>query len=262
MKETTEKINVTIGEAVEEIDIGGVTLLRAAAKNHARVCILSDPEDYPEFLQAMSKGGVSEKQRNLYALKAFEHTADYDAAIAAFFRKRYAGDGAQQLSLRYGVNPHQKPASSFVRNGQLPFKVLCGAPGYINLLDCLNAWPLVKELKQALGLPAAASFKHASPAGVGIGIALTDQEKEVNMVANIDGMESSALAQAYARARGADRMSSFGDIIALSDEVDVPTAKIISREVSDGVIAPSYSKEALDILSKKKGGKYMILQVN
>lgn len=149
-----------------------------------------------------------------------------------------------------------------MRNGQLPFKVLCGAPGYINLLDCLNAWPLVKELKQALGLPAAASFKHVSPAGAAVGLPLTDKEKEVNMVADIEGLDSSALAQAYARARGADRMSSFGDIIALSDEVDVPTAKIISREVSDGVVAPSYSKEALEILSKKKGGKYMILQVH
>ncbi|KAK4697965.1 phosphoribosylaminoimidazolecarboxamide formyltransferase / IMP cyclohydrolase, partial [Lecanoromycetidae sp. Uapishka_2] len=221
VEETAAKINVTIPEAVEEIDVGGVTLLRAAAKNHARVCILSDPEDYPEFLQALSKGDVSEKARNLYALKAFEHTADYDAAIAAFFRKRYAGDGAQQLSLRYGANPHQGSATAFVRNGQLPFKVLCGAPGYINLLDCLNAWPLVKELKQALGLPAAASFKHVSPAGAAIGIPLSAVEREVNMVADIDGLESSGLAAAYARARGADRMSSFGDIIALSDEVDI-----------------------------------------
>lgn len=261
LKETIEKINVTIPEAVEEIDIGGVTLLRAAAKNHARVCILSDPEDYPEFLSELSKGEVTEKSRNLFALKAFEHTADYDAAISDFLRKRYAGDGAQQLSLRYGANPHQKPASAFVRIGQLPFKVLCGAPSYINLLDCLNAWPLVKELKQGLGLPAAASFKHVSPAGAAIGVPMTEKEREVCMVNDIDGLESSGLAQAYARARGADRMSSFGDIIALSDEVDVPTAKIISREVSDGVIAPSYSKEALEILSKKKGGKYMILQV-
>ena len=190
-----------------------------------------------------------------------EHTADYDAAISAFFRKRYAGDGTQQLSLRYGANPHQKPASAFVRNGQLPFRVLCGAPGYINLLDCLNAWPLVKELKQALGVPAAASFKHVSPAGVAIGVPLTQKEKEVFMADGIEDLDSSPVAIAYARARGADRMSSFGDIIALSDEVDVPTAKIISREVSDGVVAPSYDKEALAILSKKKGGKYMILQV-
>ncbi len=260
-KDTIAKINVTIPEAVEEIDVGGVTLIRAAAKNHARVTILSDPEDYPEFLQELEKGKVSERSRQLYALKAFEHTADYDTAISDFFRKKYASDGVQQLTLRYGANPHQKPAAAFYKGGPLPFKVLCGSPGYINLLDSLNAWPLVKELKRGLKLPAAASFKHVSPAGAAIGLPLNEKERKVCMVDDIEGIESSGLAQAYARARGADRMSSFGDIIALSDEVDIPTAKIISREVSDGVIAPSYSKEALEILSKKKGGKYLVLQI-
>ncbi|KAL9102433.1 MAG: hypothetical protein Q9163_002425 [Psora crenata] len=261
-KDTVAKINVTIAEAVEEIDIGGVTLIRAAAKNHERVCVLSDPADYAGFLQELDKGGVTVLSRQLYALKAFEHTADYDTTIADFFRKKYASDGRQQISLRYGANPHQKPAAAFNRNGPLPFKVLNGAPGYINLMDSLNAWPLVKELKQALGLPAAASFKHVSPAGAAIGVPMTKEEREVCMVDDIDGLSESSLAQAYARARGADRMSSFGDIIALSDEVDVPTAKIISREVSDGIIAPSYSAEAFEILSKKKGGKYMILQMD
>ena len=261
-KDTITKINVTIPEAVEEIDVGGVTLIRAAAKNHSRVTILSDPEDYPEFLQELAKGEVPKKSREMYALKAFEHTADYDAAISDFFRKKYAGDGVQQLSLRYGANPHQKPALAFVRGGRLPFKVLGGSPGYINLLDSLNAWPLVKEMKQALDFPAAASFKHVSPAGAAIGVPLNEMERKVYMVDDIEGLEQSGLAQAYARARGADRMSSFGDVIALSDEVDVPTAKIISREVSDGVIAPGYSKEALEILTKKKGGKYLVLQVD
>ena len=262
-KDTVARINVTIPEAVEEIDIGGVTLIRAAAKNHSRVTILSDPEDYHNFLQELDKGGdLPEESRQKYALKAFEHTADYDAAISDFFRKEYAGNGEQQLSLRYGANPHQKPASAFVRDGKLPFKVLNGSPGYINLLDCLNAWPLVRELKQALGLPAATSFKHVSPAGAAIAVPLSKKERQVYMVDDIDGIDSSGLAQAYARARGADRMSSFGDIIALSDEADVPTAKIISREVSDGVIAPSYSPEALEILKKKKGGKYLVLQMD
>ena len=261
-KDTVAKINVTIPEAVDEIDIGGVTLIRAAAKNHERVTILSDPADYAEFLQELGKGEVTELSRRLYALKAFEHTADYDAAISDFFRKKYAGDGSQQLSLRYGANPHQKPALAFMRGGDLPFKVLCGSPGYINLLDALNAWPLVKELSEALGYPAAASFKHVSPAGAAIGIPLASTERKVYMVDDIEGLESSNLAMAYARARGADRMSSFGDMIALSDEVDVPTAKIISREVSDGVIAPGYVKEALEILSKKKGGKYLVLQMD
>ena len=261
-KDTVAKINVTVPEAVEEIDIGGVTLIRAAAKNHSRVTILSDPEDYPNFLQELEKGGITESSRKLYALKAFEHTADYDGAISDFFRKQYAGDGAQQVSLRYGANPHQKPASAFVREGKLPFKVLNGAPGYINLLDALNAWPLVKELRQALSYPAAASFKHVSPAGASIGVPLNETERKVYMVDDIEGLSDSGLAQAYARARGADRMSSFGDIIALSDKVDIPTAKIISREVSDGVIAPGYSHEALEILSKKKGGKYLVLQMD
>lgn len=256
------KINVTIPEAVEEIDVGGVTLIRAAAKNHTRVTILSDPKDYPEFLQELEKGEVNERSRNLYALKAFQQTADYDAAISDFFRKQYAGDGVQQLSLRYGANPHQKPAAAYAKSGRLPFTVLSGSPGYINLLDALNAWPLVKELKIALGHPAAASFKHVSPAGAAIGVPLSADERKVYMVDDIAGLEDSPLAQAYSRARGADRMSSFGDMIALSDIVDVPTAKIISREVSDGVIAPGYDSAALEILQKKKGGKYLVLQMD
>ncbi|XMA19560.1 hypothetical protein WAI453_012351 [Rhynchosporium graminicola] len=261
-KDTIAKINVTIPEAVEEIDVGGVTLIRAAAKNHGRVTVLTDPTDYAEFLQEIEKGEVTERSRNLYALKAFEHTADYDASISDFFRKQYAGDGSQQMALRYGANPHQKPAAAFTKLESLPFKVLCGSPGYINLLDALNAWPLVKELKTALGHPAAASFKHVSPAGAAIGVPLTADERKVYMVDDIDGLENSPLAQAYARARGADRMSSFGDMIALSDIVDVPTAKIISREVSDGVIAAGYEDAALEILKKKKGGKYLVLQMD
>ncbi|EPS35815.1 hypothetical protein H072_10786 [Dactylellina haptotyla CBS 200.50] len=262
-KETINKINVTIDEAVEEIDIGGVTLIRAAAKNHSRVTILSDPRDYPAFLEELhSTGGVQDISRKQYALKAFEHTADYDAAISEFFRKKYAGNGVQQLTLRYGANPHQKPAQAYTPLTKLPFKVLSGSPGYINLLDALNSWPLVKELKQSLGMAAAASFKHVSPAGAAVGVPLTDVEKKVYFVSDIEGIDESQLATAYARARGADRMSSFGDWIALSDEVDVPTAKIISKEVSDGVIAPGYTPEALEILKAKKGGRYTILEID
>lgn len=130
---------------MEDIDIGGVTLLRAAAKNHARVCVLSDPNDYAEFLQQLDKGKVTEKSRQLYALKSFEHTANYETTIADFFRKEYASDGIQRLSLRYGANPHQKPAATFNKDGPLPFKVLNGAPGYINLLGN------TVTLKHALG---------------------------------------------------------------------------------------------------------------
>ncbi|AJV62288.1 Ade16p [Saccharomyces cerevisiae YJM1417] len=260
-KETVAKIGVTVQEAVEDIDIGGVTLLRAAAKNHSRVTILSDPNDYSIFLQDLSKDGeISQDLRNRFALKAFEHTADYDAAISDFFRKQYS-EGKAQLPLRYGCNPHQRPAQAYItQQEELPFKVLCGTPGYINLLDALNSWPLVKELSASLNLPAAASFKHVSPAGAAVGLPLSDVEKQVYFVNDMEDL--SPLACAYARARGADRMSSFGDFIALSNIVDVATAKIISKEVSDGVIAPGYEPEALNILSKKKNGKYCILQID
>ena len=265
-KATAARVNATIEEAVEEIDVGGVTLMRAAAKNHARVTILSDPADYPGFLQelerAEAQGPVREESRKRYALRAFEQTADYDAAIADFFRKRYAGEGEQQIALRYGINPHQRPATAFCRDRPLPFKVLNGAPGTVNLLDALNAWPLVKELRQALDLPAAASFKHLSPAGAAVGVPLSPEERTVYMVDDIVGLADSALAQAYARARGADRMSSFGDFVALSDPVDETTARILSREVSDGVVAPGYAPAALEILAKKKGGKYLVLQMD
>lgn len=261
-KDTVAKINVTVPEAVEEIDIGGVTLIRAAAKNHARVTILSDPTDYAHFLEELATGEITEESRKLYALKAFEHTADYDEAISDFFRKQYASNGQQHMALRYGANPHQKPAAAYVKHGNLPFKALSGSPGYINLLDALNGWALVKELKKALGKPAAASFKHVSPAGAAVGTPLTDDEKKVYMVEGIAGLDQSGLAQAYARARGADRMSSFGDMIALSDVVDVATASIISKEVSDGVIAPGYEDAALEILKKKKGGRYLVLQMD
>lgn len=258
-KETISKVAVTVEEAVEEIDIGGVTLLRAAAKNHARVTILSDPKDYAGFLEELKAGEISSATKNKLALKAFEHTADYDVAISDFFRKQYA-ENVSQLPLRYGANPHQKPAQAFVAEGELPFKVLSGSPGYINLLDALNSWPLVKELSASLNLPAAASFKHVSPAGAAVGLPLTDVEKKIYFVEDIENL--SPLANAYARARGADRMSSFGDFIALSNIVDKPTAQIISKEVSDGVIAPGYSEEALEILKKKKNGKYCILQID
>ncbi|KAI1312488.1 AICARFT/IMPCHase bienzyme [Xylaria venustula] len=260
-KDTIAKPNVTVPEAVEEIDIGGVTLIRAAAKNHARVTILSDPRDYPAFLKELEQGEIKEASRNTYALKAFEHTADYDTHISAFFRSRYA-DGQQYLALRYGANPHQKPAAAYTSSIDLPFKVLGGSPGYINLLDALNSWALVTELKKATGKPAAASFKHVSPAGAAIGEPLSADERKVYFVDDIQGIETSGLAQAYARARGADRMSSFGDMIALSDVVDVPTASIISKEVSDGVVAPGYEDAALEILKKKKGGKYLVLQMD
>lgn len=164
-----------------------------------------------------------------------------------------------EMQLKYGCNPNQKPSRVFMENGDLPFEVICGKPGYINLLDALNGWQLVKELKKATGLPAATSFKHVSPAGAAVGLPLSDTLKKIYFV---DDVELTPLANAYARARGADRMSSFGDFIALSDECDKATALLIKKEVSDGVIAPSYSDEALEILKAKKNGNYNIIKID
>ena len=166
-----------------------------------------------------------------------------------------------ELQLKYGCNPNQKPSRIFMNNGtDLPITVLGGKPGYINFLDAFNGWQLVKELKEATGLPAAASFKHVSPAGTAVGLPLTDTLAKIYWVDDLG--ELSPLACAYARARGADRMSSFGDFISLSDVCDADTAKIIKREVSDGVIAPGYEPEALEILKSKKNGNYNIIQID
>lgn len=165
----------------------------------------------------------------------------------------------KELKLRYGCNPHQSPARVYVKNGKLPLTVLNGSPGYINLLDALNAWQLVRELRKALELPAAASFKHVSPAGAAIAVPLTRELKRVYFV---DDAELSPLATAYARARGADRMSSFGDWAALSDPCDLSTAQLLKREVSDGVIAPGFEPGALEILRQKKKGAYGVLEID
>lgn len=166
----------------------------------------------------------------------------------------------KELELKYGCNPNQKPAKIMMKEGELPVTVLNGKPGYINFLDAFNSWQLVRELKAATGLPAAASFKHVSPAGAAVGMPLSDTLRKIYFVD--EGLELSPLACAYARARGADRMSSFGDWIALSDECDVCTAKLIQHEVSDGVIAPSYTDEALEILKSKKKGNYNIVKMD
>ena len=165
----------------------------------------------------------------------------------------------KELKLKYGCNPNQKPSKIFMKDGELPITIINGNPGYINLLDALNGWQLVKELKNATGLPSAASFKHVSPSGVGVAVKLSEVLKKAYF---IDDMDFSDIATAYVRARGSDRMSSYGDFVALSDECDEQTAKFLSREVSDGIIAPSYSKGALDILKTKRKGKYLIIQID
>lgn len=258
-EKTVAQPDVTVAEAVEQIDIGGVTLIRAAAKNFERVALLSDPADYDEILTELrTSGEISLAIRERLALKGFRQTAVYDDAITSFFRQTF-DQNKQQLSLRYGINPHQKPAHLFATSGALPIQLLNGSPGTINLMDALHGWPLVKELKKALGLPAAASFKHVSPAGAAVYVPISDSLKKAYFV---EDLELSPLATAYARARGADRMSSFGDWIALSDVVDVTTARLIQREISDGVIAPGYEPDALTLLRRKKGGNYPIIQID
>lgn len=169
----------------------------------------------------------------------------------------------KEFELKYGCNPNQKPAKIFMEDGsELPIKILSGRPGYINFLDAFNAWQLVKELKEALGLPAATSFKHVSPTSAAVGIPLSDKLKKACFVDDIDGLDDSPLACAFARARGTDRMCSFGDFIALSDVCDVTTAKLIKREVSDGIIAPGYEPEALEILKSKRKGNYNIVEID
>ena len=166
---------------------------------------------------------------------------------------------SQELGLRYGMNPHQAPARIFVPDGELPLSVLNGAPGFINLLDALNAWQLVREADAATGLPAVTSFKHTAPAGVGLGLELSP---ELAQACRVDDLELSPLAAAYARARGADRLASFGDFAAFSRPVDLAAARVLSREVSDGVIAPGYDADALAVLRRKKGGKYLVLEID
>lgn len=169
----------------------------------------------------------------------------------------------KEFELKYGCNPNQKPSKIYMHDGsELPIEILCGRPGYINFLDAFNSWQLVKELKEALGLPAVASFKHVSPTSAAVGIKLSDDLKKSCFVDDIEGLDDSPLACAYARARGTDRMCSFGDWVALSDVCDVTTAKMIKREVSDGIIAPGYEPEALEILKSKRKGNYNIVKID
>ncbi|MBR3657157.1 MAG: phosphoribosylaminoimidazolecarboxamide formyltransferase [Prevotella sp.] len=168
----------------------------------------------------------------------------------------------KELALKYGCNPNQKPSRIFMTEGELPIEVINGRPGYINFLDAFNAWQLVKELKAATGLAAAASFKHVSPAGAAVGLPLSDTLKKIYFVDDVQGLDESPIACAYARARGADRMSSYGDFVALSDTCDATTAKLLKREVSDGVIAPDFTPEAIEILKDKRKGTYNVIKID
>jgi len=245
-------------------------MVRASAKNHAGVCIVTSPAQYSQLMQEMSGNGGCTRMalRKNFSAAAFATTAAYDAAISQYMASQVEAPPqvhsvafTVERPLKYGCNPHQNPAGLCLINGssELPFSVLSGTPGYINLLDAINAWQLVHELELATGLPAAASFKHVSPAGAAIGVPLSDAEKEVYEVV---GKDLTPTATAYVRARNADPMCSFGDFVAVSSEVDVETANILKIEVSDGIIAPGFSPQAEEILKAKKGGKFIVLKAN
>ena len=276
---TMKRENVTFEQCVENIDIGGPSMMRSTAKNHVSTTIVTDPSQYESLLEelAANNGGTTLKTRKQCAAKAFALSAKYDGMIASYFSQQLLKDAADpeafqkdvvcprvyspEFKLKYGCNPHQKPAMVLSRLGEkLPFDVLNGTPGYINLLDAANAWQLVKELKEATGLAAAASFKHVSPAGAAVAVPLTDVECKAYEVTDATKAALTPVSLAYLRARNADPMCSFGDFSAVSDVVDEQTALYLKKEVSDGIVAPGYTPEALAILKSKKGGRFIVLE--
>eukprot|EP00591_Stephanopyxis_turris_P012480 CAMPEP_0195520844 /NCGR_PEP_ID=MMETSP0794_2-20130614/17578_1 /TAXON_ID=515487 /ORGANISM="Stephanopyxis turris, Strain CCMP 815" /LENGTH=615 /DNA_ID=CAMNT_0040650279 /DNA_START=31 /DNA_END=1878 /DNA_ORIENTATION=+ len=256
-------------QCIENIDIGGPSMLRSTAKNHAFTTIVTSPDQYKEVMATIEEqGGTTLALRKRFAARAFSLSAAYDSAIASWFTKELDEQSPvvarvykPEFNLKYGCNPQQKPAKiSSILNKKLPFEVLNGTPGYINLLDAANAWQLVKELREATGLAAASSFKHVSPAGAAVAVPLTDVECAAYEVTVESAKTLTPSALAYLRARHADPKCSFGDFAAVSDMVDEDTALILKKEVSDGIVAPGFTPEALEILKKKKGGKFIILE--
>lgn len=267
--EQTVKGGGDFNQCIENIDIGGPSMLRSTAKNHAATTIVTSPDQYEEVMKCIEEnGGTTLSLRKKFAAQAFSLSASYDSAIANWFTNQLGEEKPvttrvykPEFPLKYGCNPHQKPAGiSSVLNSKLPFDVLNGVPGYINLLDAANAWQLVKELREATGLAAAASFKHVSPAGAAVAVPLSDVECAAYEIPPEAATKLTPVALAYLRARNADPMCSFGDFAAVSDVVDEATAKILKREVSDGIIAPGYTPEALELLKSKKGGKFIVLE--
>jgi len=260
---------------VENIDIGGPTMMRSAAKNHAAVAVLTDAAQYGALIDELNTlgGQTSHAMRKRLAAAAFAHTAAYDTAVAAWFAEQTDGAGGEAAAakplvrtyepafpLKYGCNPSQKPASIMrIKGHDLPFRVMNGKPGYINLMDAVNAFKLVVEASAVLSLPAAASFKHVSPAGAAVASPLTPLEE---LAYEIGDRKLTPVALAYVRARHADPLCSFGDFAAVSHVVDGDTARFLKTEVSDGIIAPGYTEEALAILCSKKSGKFIVLHGN
>jgi phosphoribosylaminoimidazolecarboxamide formyltransferase/IMP cyclohydrolase len=267
--EATVQKGADFEQCIENIDIGGPSMLRSTAKNHAFTSIVTSPDQYSKIqAEIEAHGGTTLAMRKKLAAQAFALSAAYDSAISSWFAAQLGTDAPvtarvykPEFPLKYGCNPYQTPAFISSRLGSdLPFEVKNGTPGYINLLDAANAYQLVVELKQATGLASAASFKHVSPAGAAVAVALTDVEcLAYEVTAEMkESLTPSALA--YLRARNADPMCSFGDFCAISDEVDEATAMYLKKEVSDGIVAPSYTPKALEILKAKKGGKFIILE--
>ena len=270
-------------QCMENVDIGGPCMLRASAKSNQAVICVTNPTQYTDLIAIMGANGgcTTTELRVKYAAEAFQHSAKYEAAIANYMREQnntgetkevvdpatlpppdfIARSYSRSMTLKYGCNPHQKPAALMGLDGSpLPFTVRNGRPGYINLLDAANAWQLVRELKIATGMASAASFKHVSPAGCAVATPLTESERLAYEVP-VDKVYT-PVALAYLRARNADPMSSFGDFAALSEVVDVATAKLIKPSVCDGIVAPGYEPEALEILAKKKKGNFIILEAD
>jgi phosphoribosylaminoimidazolecarboxamide formyltransferase/IMP cyclohydrolase len=267
--EATVKGGGNFEQCIENIDIGGPSMLRSTAKNHAFTTIVTSPDQYEEVTAVMTgKDGTTLELRKKFASRAFALSASYDSAIASWFSGQLGTEAPvvarvykPEFPLKYGCNPHQKPAGiSSIVGTPLPFTVLNGTPGYINLLDAANAWQLVKELREGTGLPAASSFKHVSPAGAAVAVPLSDVECAAYEVTPEAAAKLTPVALAYLRARNADPMCSFGDFAAVSDVVDEDTALILKKEVSDGIVAPGFTPEALEILKAKKGGKFIILE--
>jgi len=248
----------TESEMIEMIDIGGVSLIRAAAKNYQDVLVLTNPSDYQDYLERYST--LSEEEQLIYrrqkAAQAFQHVVEYDQAIANYYKQLTNS----AVTLRYGANSHQTPAYMRDLGDKSPFKIVNGAPSYINCLDFVHSWLLVAELRKVFNCAACTSFKHTSPAGVALEVTKEFSEEERLYYDLAEDTELTPLARTYLKARNCDPVSSFGDFVAFSHTVDLATAKLIKREVSDGIVAPGYTPEAFEVLKSKKGGKYLILE--
>lgn len=254
--------NSTSEQIIENIDIGGVSLIRAAAKNYQHVSLLVDPNKYQYYIENYKYYEMLESFQKKMASDGYEHIAEYDQAISSYFNNRIHYRKYKRLNtLKYGCNPYQNNSFVFtINNKPAPFEVIHGEPGYINYLDATHSWLLVSEAHQCLGQTCAASFKHTAPAGVALGNKLlSDLETQVFNVGDADVFQSCS-SRAFIRARNCDPLSSFGDFIAISGLVDETCAKLIKREVSDGIIALDYTKDALNILKQKKGGKFYIFK--